>query len=37
MNKFIWEKQNALSSEFCKEVIYKFERDLRKLPGKTLG
>lgn len=37
MNKFIWEKQNALSSEFCNEVIYKFERDLRKLPGKTLG
>lgn len=37
MNKFIWEKQNALTSEFCKNTIYKFERDLRKLSGKTLG
>lgn len=37
MNKFIWEKQNALSSEFCKNVIYKFERDLRKYSGVTLG
>jgi len=37
MNKFIWEKQNALDSEFCKNVIYKFERDLRKTSGKTLG
>jgi hypothetical protein len=37
MNKFIWEKQNALTSEFCKNTIYKFERDLRKSSGKTLG
>lgn len=37
MNKFILEIQNALSSEFCKEVIYKFERDLRKCPGQTIG
>lgn len=37
MNKFIWSKSNALSSEFCKKVIYKFERDLRKVSGKTLG
>lgn len=37
MNKFIWSKSNALSSEFCKNVIYKFERDLRKVSGKTLG
>lgn len=37
MNKFIWEKQNSLSSEFCKNTIYKFERDLRKVPGRTLG
>lgn len=37
MNQFIWEKQNALTSEFCRNVIYKFERDLRKCPGKTLG
>ena len=37
MNKFIWEKKKALSGEFCKNVIYKFERDLRKLPGRTLG
>lgn len=37
MNPFIWEKQNALSSEFCKETINKFERDLRKAPGQTLG
>lgn len=37
MNKFIWEKQNSLSSEFCKNTIYKFERDLRKAKGRTLG
>jgi hypothetical protein len=37
MNKFIWEKQNALNSEFCKHVIYKFERDLRKARGQTLS
>lgn len=37
MNKFIWEKKNALSSEFCKNTIYKFERDLRKARGVTLG
>lgn len=37
MNKFIWEKQNALTSEFCKNVIYKFERDIRKKDGITLG
>lgn len=37
MNKFIWEKQNALSSEFCKNVIYKFERDFRKSDGITLS
>jgi hypothetical protein len=37
MNKFIWEKQNSLTSQFCKHVIYKFERDLRKSKGRTLG
>lgn len=37
MNKLIWQKQNALSSEFCKDTIYKFERDLRKIKGHTLG
>jgi hypothetical protein len=37
MNKFIWEKKNALDSEFCKKVIYKFERDLRKSSGVTIG
>ena len=36
-NKFIWEKHNALSNEFCKEVIYKFERDHRKYPGETFA
>ncbi len=37
MNKFIWEKQNALTNQFCKNVIYKFERDLRKAKGQTLS
>jgi len=37
MNQFIWEKQNALTSEFCRDTIYKFERDLRKFEGVTLG
>ncbi len=37
MNKFIWYKKNSLSSEFCKNVIYKFDRDLRKGPGTTVG
>lgn len=37
MNNFIWEKKNCLSKEFCKNVIHKFERDLRKVSGKTLG
>lgn len=37
MNKFIWEKQNALDSEFCKNTIYRFERDIRKAKGRTIG
>jgi len=37
MNKFIWEKKNSLSSEFCKKTIFHFERDLRKRPGMTIG
>jgi len=37
MSKFVWEKQNALDSEFCKKTIYRFERDLRKCAGRTLG
>jgi hypothetical protein len=37
MNKFIWTKKNALSSSFCRGVIQKFDRDLRKVSGTTLG
>lgn len=37
MNKFIWTKPNALDSKFCKEVISKFDRDLRQTSGRTMG
>ena len=37
MNKFIWTKKNSLSKQFCEDVIYKFERDIRKISGSTLG
>jgi hypothetical protein len=36
-DKFIWENPNALDSDFCNQVIHKFERDIRKVEGTTLG
>jgi hypothetical protein len=37
MNKFIWTRENSLPKEFCRDVIYKFERDLKKRDGVTIG
>ena len=33
MNPFIWVKDDALTAEFCKDTIKKFEADSRKRPG----
>jgi len=33
MSDFIWVKDNALTSEFCKHCIEKFEHDQTMLPG----
>lgn len=35
MDKFIWQKKNALTKEFCEHCIDKFENDDRKGPGLT--
>jgi hypothetical protein len=37
LNHLIWTRENALSSEFCKHVIDKFESDDRKVMGITTG
>lgn len=34
MDPLIWVKENVLTSEFCRSVIYKFEEDDRKNEGK---
>ena len=37
MKDLIWTQKNSLTSDFCRNVIQKFESDQRKHPGKVIG